>query len=79
MLLLLKIALWIVLYLLFLELEWGAVYVIISAFYLIFTNFRNGQRKSWEPSAYSVFNPDCEPIDGTLKPEHFEKQIRYGF
>ncbi|XP_046461902.1 SAYSvFN domain-containing protein 1-like [Daphnia pulex] len=75
----LKIVLWIVLYLLCLELEFGAVYIIFSAFYLIFTNFRNGQRKSWEPSAYSVFNPGCEAIDGTLKPEQFEKEIRYGF
>ncbi len=62
-----------------LELEFGAVYIILSAFYLIFTNFQNEQRKSWEPSAYSVFNPGCEAIDGTLKPEQFEKEIRYGF
>ena len=53
-LLILKIALWIVLFLLCLEMEFGAIFVIISAFYLIFTNFRNGQRQSWEPSAYSV-------------------------
>ncbi|KAI9560659.1 hypothetical protein GHT06_011609 [Daphnia sinensis] len=78
-LLCLKIILWVVLYLLCLELEFGALYVIVSAFYIIFTNFRNGQRKPWEPSAYSVFNPGCEAIDGTLKPEQFEREIRYGF
>ncbi|XP_057371985.1 SAYSvFN domain-containing protein 1-like [Daphnia carinata] len=78
-LLCLKIILWMVLYLLCLELEFGALYVILSAFYLIFTNFRTGQRKPWEPSAYSVFNPGCEAIDGSLKPEQFEKEIRYGF
>ncbi|KAK4005469.1 hypothetical protein OUZ56_007179 [Daphnia magna] len=78
-LLFLKIILWVVLYLLCLELEFGALYVILSAFYIIFTNFRNGQRKPWEPSAYSVFNPGCEAIDGTLKPEQFEREIRYGF
>lgn len=43
------------------------------------TNFKQGARKPWEPSAYSVFNPGCESIDGTLKPEQFEKEIRYGF
>lgn len=74
----LKIALWTVLYLLFLKLEWGAVYVVFSAFYFMLSNFRKGQRKPWEPSAYSVFNPNCEAIDGTLKPEQLEKQIFYG-
>ncbi len=78
-LLMLKISLWVVLFLLSLELELGAIFVLVSAFYLIFTNFRTGQRKPWEPSAYSVFNPGCEAIDGSLKPEQFEKEIRYGF
>lgn len=28
-----------------------------------------------EPSAYSVFNENCEAIDGTFKAEMFEKQL----
>lgn len=75
----LKILLWIVVFFLFVELEWGAVFVVFSAFFFIFTNMRSGRRKPWEPSAYSVFNPGCEPIEGTLKPEQFEREIRYGF
>jgi len=71
--------LWLILFLLFVELEWGAVFVVFSAFALIFANFRQGRRKPWEPSAYSVFNPGCEAIDGTIKPEQFEREIRYGF
>lgn len=67
------------LYLIFLEAEWGAVYVLFSAFYLLFTNFRSSPKKAWEPSAYSVFNPGCEAIDGTLKPEQLEKTLMYGF
>ncbi|CAK1550427.1 unnamed protein product [Leptosia nina] len=35
-------------------------------------------KKQGEVSAYSVFNKDCKSIDGTLKAEQFEKEIRYG-
>lgn len=61
------------------EFEWGAVFILFSAFYFIFTNLRSDRRKPWEPSAYSVFNPDCHAIDGTLNAEQFEKEIRHGF
>ena len=74
-----KLALWVILYLLCLEFEIGAIFIIISAFYIIFSNLSNRQKKHWEPSAYSVFNPNCEAIDGTINPEQFEKEIRYGF
>ena len=29
-------------------------------------------------SAYSVFNPNCESIDGTLTAQQFEREIRHG-
>jgi hypothetical protein len=60
-------------------LEFGAVYFIISGFVIIWANTRTGPKRRGEASAYSVFNPDCEAIDGTLKPEQFEREIRYGF
>ena len=34
-------------------------------------------RNKDEPSAYSVFNPNCESIDGTLTAEQFENEIRH--
>ena len=35
-------------------------------------------RKAGEMSAYSVFNPNCESIDGTLTAQQFEREIRHG-
>ena len=72
-----KLLLWLVLLLLSVEIEFGAVFVCISLFYVILTNL--SRRKPHEPSAYSVFNKNCEAIDGTLNPEQFEKEIRHGF
>jgi hypothetical protein len=34
-------------------------------------------RKTGEMSAYSVFNPGCKAIDGTLTAEQFENEIRH--
>ena len=47
----LKCFLWIVLYLLCLEIEIGAIFVILSAFFFMFTNF--SQREKGKLSAYS--------------------------
>ncbi|XP_033216966.1 SAYSvFN domain-containing protein 1 [Belonocnema kinseyi] len=70
--------LWATLYALALRLEFGAVYFILSSFYLIWANTRSGPKKEGEISAYSVFNPDCQSIDGTLKAEQFEREIMFG-
>ncbi|CAH1392727.1 unnamed protein product [Nezara viridula] len=37
-----------------------------------------GKRPRDEISAYSVFNRNCERIDGTFSAEEFEKQLRKG-
>ena len=37
-----------------------------------------GKRKAGEASAYSVFNENCEAIDGTLTAQQFEREIRHG-
>lgn len=60
------------------KIEFGAVYFVISLLIFIYYNTRSGPKKKGEISAYSVFNPDCQSIDGTLKAEQFEKEIMYG-
>ncbi|CAD5122953.1 DgyrCDS11346 [Dimorphilus gyrociliatus] len=72
----LKVGLWLVLFGLFVELEFGFVFVVISIFFIIFINL--GSRKRGEKSAYSVFNENCERLDGTFTAEQFERELRHG-
>jgi len=67
--------LWFTTWFIAIELRFGAVYVVISGLFFIYFNTRTGPRKEGEVSAYSVFNPNCEAIDGALKPEQFEKEF----
>lgn len=71
----LKCALWLILVKIFILLEFGAVFFIFSAFAFIWYNMRSEPKKKGEISAYSVFNPNCETIDGTLSAEQFEREI----
>lgn len=71
-------SLWLILFSFAVYLEFGAVYFVISSLYIIWANTRTGPKHRGEVSAYSVFNPNCEAIDGTLNAEQFEKEIRYG-
>ncbi|CAH2256273.1 SAY domain-containing 1 [Pelobates cultripes] len=76
--LLLKFLLWLVLFGLFVELEFGLVYFVLSMFYWLYEGTRGAQhRKQGEMSAYSVFNPGCEAIEGTLTAEQFERELQY--
>ncbi|KAM5164582.1 SAYSvFN domain-containing protein 1 isoform 1-T2 [Mantella aurantiaca] len=76
--LLLKVLLWLVLLGLFAELEFGMAYFVLSMFYWLYEGTRRpGQRRKGEKSAYSVFNPGCEAIDGTLTAEQFERELQY--
>ncbi|XP_071784561.1 uncharacterized protein [Asterias amurensis] len=76
---LLKLILWLVLFALFLHLEFAAVFVIATFFYIIYATLETRRaRAPGEPSAYSVFNPNCEQIDGTLTAEQFEQELKYG-
>ncbi|KAG8228473.1 hypothetical protein J437_LFUL009338 [Ladona fulva] len=70
--------LWISLFILAVEFEFGIVFVTLSMLFFIWFNTRTGPRKSGEVSAYSVFNPNCEAIDGTINAEQFERELRYG-
>lgn len=75
---LLYFLLWVTLYVIALEYEFGAVYFVLSALVFVCLNTRSGPKRHGEPSAYSVFNPNCEAIEGTLDASQFEKEIRYG-
>ncbi|XP_056424620.1 SAYSvFN domain-containing protein 1 isoform X2 [Hyla sarda] len=76
--LLLKFLLWLVLLGLFVELEFGLAYFLLSMFYWMYEGTRrSGLRKKGEKSAYSVFNPGCEAIQGTITAEQFERELQY--
>ena len=76
-LLLIKLSLWLAVWSVFIWLEFGAIFFIITLIGFIYFNTRTGPRTN-KLSAYSVFNPGCERIDGTLTAEQFEKELRYG-
>lgn len=71
----LKWIMWLIGYKIFIILEFGAVYFILSGFGLIWLNMHNRSRAPGEASAYSVFNPNCEAIDGTFTAEQFEREL----
>jgi len=74
----LKVILWLILWGLFIELEFGAVYFVVSSLYIIYANTRTGPKADGSLSAYSVFNPNYERLEGTFTSEQFEKELRYG-
>lgn len=75
---LLKILLWLVLLGLFVELEFGLPFFVLSLFYWIYEGLRSPEaRKPGELSAYSVFNPDCQPLLGSLTAEQLEGEMGY--
>ncbi|KAL0163986.1 hypothetical protein M9458_039739 [Cirrhinus mrigala] len=75
---LLKVLLWLVLLGLFSELEFGLPFFVISLFYWLYEGLRSPRaRQPGEMSAYSVFNPDCQPILGTLTAEQLEGEMGY--
>jgi len=75
---LLKVTLWFLLLALFIHVEFAAVYIVASFFYIIYSTLEtHHKRLPGEPSAYSVFNPNCEQIDGTLTAAQFEQELKY--
>ncbi|XP_062536016.1 uncharacterized protein LOC134205105 [Armigeres subalbatus] len=65
---------WVTLYAIAIELRFGVVFLMLSALVGIYFNTRT-EKTPGEISAYSVFNENCESIDGTLKAEQFEREI----
>ncbi|PWA27876.1 hypothetical protein CCH79_00000517, partial [Gambusia affinis] len=75
---LLKVLLWLVLVGLFVELQFGLPFFVISLFYWLYEGLRSPEpRKPGELSAYSVFNPDCQPLLGSLTAEQLEGEMGY--
>ena len=74
----LKFLFWILLWGFFIQIEFGTVFFFVSMFYWVYASMQAGSRKAWEPSAYSVFNENCEAIDGTLNAEQFERELKFG-
>ncbi|KAB7502520.1 SAYSvFN domain-containing protein 1 [Armadillidium nasatum] len=72
--LILKVALWLILWKIFILLEFGAVYFVCSCFLFIWLNLYSGSKRKG-PSAYSVFNPNCEHIMGSYTAEKLEKEL----
>ncbi|NXY75611.1 SMDC1 protein, partial [Glareola pratincola] len=77
--LLLKVLLWAVLLALFAELELGLPYFVLSLLYWMYAGTRGPgeRRRRGELSAYSVFNPGCTAIAGTLTAEQLERELYY--
>lgn len=71
-----QVILWLSLFALFIKLEFGAVYFVISSLVIIYLN--TGKRKSSTLSAYSVFNPNVERIQGTITPEQLQSSLLGG-
>lgn len=76
--LILKILLWVILWALFVEIGFGAVFFIVSSLIIIYRTMKSGSRDHSQLSAYSVFNPNFERLEGTFTAEQFEKELRYG-
>ncbi|NWX41101.1 SMDC1 protein, partial [Steatornis caripensis] len=76
--LLLKVLLWAVLLALFAELELGPPYFVLSLLYWMYAGTRGpAERRRGELSAYSVFNPGCVAIAGTLTAGQLERELHY--
>ncbi|XP_069656473.1 SAYSvFN domain-containing protein 1 [Haliaeetus albicilla] len=76
--LLLKVLLWAVLLALFAEVELGLPYFVLSLLYWMYAGTRGpAEQRRGELSAYSVFNPGCAAIAGTLTAEQLERELHY--
>lgn len=69
---------WLTVWVITIQLQFGVVFLLLSGIFGVYFNTRTGKKSKKEISAYSVFNKDCHSIDGTLKGEQFDKEIRYG-
>ena len=69
------IAVWLLLWKLFVFIGFGSLWVIFTLFCAMFLNL--GERRPGELSAYSVFNDGFTKILGTISPEQFENEIRH--
>ncbi|XP_071833014.1 SAYSvFN domain-containing protein 1-like [Apostichopus japonicus] len=75
---LLKLLLWLCLLGAFVFLGLGGVFILVSIFVVIYLSMGSKKREKGELSAYSVFNPNCERLQGQLTAEQFERELKYG-
>ncbi|ORX55403.1 hypothetical protein BCR36DRAFT_347211 [Piromyces finnis] len=66
---------WFVFLLIFAYFEFGLLFLIISIGVLIYINTSTEEKDPEKKSAYSVFNKNCERLEGQITTETFEKQI----
>lgn len=69
---------WATCWMIAIELQFGIVFLLISALFGIYFNTRTGPKRKGEISAYSVFNTNCESIQGTLDAKQLESEMLYG-
>jgi hypothetical protein len=55
----------------------GAVFFAVSALIAIYINTGTGNKRN-VLSAYSVFNPQCTPIQGSADPKQLERELIFG-
>ena len=67
---------WSIIYKLFIDFGFGLIYFFLTIIILIFNNL--GERKSWELSAYSIFNPNFERIPGSINSNNFNGILNIG-
>ena len=72
------VLLWLCLFMFFKLVEFGLVYVTVSALAFMLYSMDVRRRQKGELSAYSVFNENMERIDGTFTAEQFEERMIYG-
>jgi hypothetical protein len=77
---LIKFLMWLTLYVIFIRIEFDIIYLIVSLFYLIWSTLGSSRRRRHhhELSAYSVFNPNFEKLQGTFSAEDYDRQLRRG-
>ena len=69
-----KLVIWLVGQIIFVKLDFGAVYFATSAFAFIWLSLGKERRQPGQMSAYSVFNPNCQNIQGSFTAEQFESE-----
>jgi len=73
-----KLVLWLLLWSWFISCGFGAVFFVVSLICFVWINTGTKPREPGVPSAYSVFNQNCERIEGTFTAEQFENELRHG-
>ena len=73
----LKMAVWASLWKLFIYIEFGSFFIIVTLFAAVFGNL--GQKEAGELSGYSVFNKGFKTLLGQSTGQQFDNEIRHNF